>query len=470
MEHKSNGGGGGSSSNASTHTVVSGMVKNINEKGTDVHGNPHSPSGVGDDALLRSPALRDSELQDPNPPSNFPDGGPEAWWTVAGASACMFVSFGWINCVGIFQDYYQEHQLAAYTPSDIAWISSIQLFFMIFMGVFVGKILDDHGPAIPLIMGTFLHVFGLMLTSVSDTYEQIILCQGVLSAIGCSMIFYPAFNCVSTWFLAKRGIAMGIAVMGSSIGGVIFPVMLIHLIPKIGFGWSIRACAFLILGLLIFANFTVRSRLTPVPRPLVIKAFFTPLLELPFTLTTLAIFFFYWGMFLPLTYIVVEAIAQGMDPTLAQYLVPILNAASIIGRTVPNALADKFGHFNMMILMSGFTSLLILAVWLPAHGQSANIAFAIFYGIGSGAGIGLAPVLIHKISDLRDLGVRSGTSFSISSLAGLTGSPIAGQIIKSDHSSFKNMKVYGGISCAVGTALFIAARLAVGGIGKKKTY
>lgn len=32
-------------------------------------------------------------------------------------------------------------------------------------------------------------------------------------------------------------------------------------------------------------------------------------------------------MFLPLTYIVVEVIAQGMDPTLAQYLVPILNGA-----------------------------------------------------------------------------------------------------------------------------------------------
>ncbi|KAK8123713.1 hypothetical protein PG999_003631 [Apiospora kogelbergensis] len=467
MDSMSKGSGGGSS-NASTHTMVGGMMRTLNEKGSDVQSSL-PPSSVHD-GTPRTGVLGDSELQDPNPPSSFPDGGAEAWWTVAGASSCLFVSFGWINCVGIFQDYYQENQLAAYAPSDIAWISSIQLFFMIFMGIVVGKILDDHGPAIPLMMGTFLHVFGLMLTSVSTTYEQIILCQGVLSAIGCSMIFYPAFNCVSTWFLAKRGIAMGVTVMGSSIGGVVFPIMLIHLIPKVGFGWSIRACAFLILALLIFANCTVRSRMTPLPRPLVIKAFFTPLLELPFLLTTLAIFFFYWGMFLPLTYIVVEAIAQGMDPTLAQYLVPILNGASIIGRTVPNALADKFGHFNMMILMSGFTAILILAVWLPTHGDSANIAFTIFYGISSGAGIGLAPILIHKISEVRDLGVRSGTAFSISSLAGLTGSPIAGQIIKSDHSSFKNMKVYGGISCAVGTALFIAARLAVGGIGKKKTY
>ena len=59
-------------------------------------------------------------------PSSFPDGGATAWLTVAGASACLFVSFGWINCVGVFQDYYQTHQLSHYTPSTIAWIPSLQ--------------------------------------------------------------------------------------------------------------------------------------------------------------------------------------------------------------------------------------------------------------------------------------------------------------------------------------------------------
>ena len=52
----------------------------------------------------------DEEKKPVNPmmdPSQFPDGGAKAWLTVAGASACMFVSFGWINCVGIFQNYYQ---------------------------------------------------------------------------------------------------------------------------------------------------------------------------------------------------------------------------------------------------------------------------------------------------------------------------------------------------------------------------
>ena len=59
-------------------------------------------------------------------PKVFPEGGTAAWLTVAGSSACLFVSFGWVNCVGVFQDYYQLHQLKDYTASEIAWIPSLQ--------------------------------------------------------------------------------------------------------------------------------------------------------------------------------------------------------------------------------------------------------------------------------------------------------------------------------------------------------
>jgi hypothetical protein len=56
----------------------------------------------------------------------YPEGGAEAWLAVAGATACLVVSFGWVNVIGIFQEHYQSNQLRDYTASDIAWIPSLQ--------------------------------------------------------------------------------------------------------------------------------------------------------------------------------------------------------------------------------------------------------------------------------------------------------------------------------------------------------
>lgn len=58
--------------------------------------------------------------------ADFPEGGTKAWLTVAGGSACLFVSFGWVNCIGVFQDYCAENQLRNYTQSQISWIPALQ--------------------------------------------------------------------------------------------------------------------------------------------------------------------------------------------------------------------------------------------------------------------------------------------------------------------------------------------------------
>jgi len=75
----------------------------------------------------------------------------------------------------------------------------------------------------------------------------------------------PAIAAVGTWFKKHRALAFGIMVAGSSVGGVILPIMVQHLIVSIGFGWAMRSTAFLLLGLLVFGNIAVKSRLPPNP-------------------------------------------------------------------------------------------------------------------------------------------------------------------------------------------------------------
>jgi hypothetical protein len=256
-------------------------------------------------------------------PADFPDGGFEAWMVVLGGWACLFCckcyihildshvltlcsAFGWINCIGIFQEFYQEDFLKQYSSSTVSWIPSLELFMMFLGGPIFGKTFDSYGPRYLLLVGTFFHVFGLMMTSLSTKYYQILLSQGIVSSLGASAVFYAGMGSVGTWFFKNRAAAFGIMASGSSLGGVIFPIMVSHLIPRVGFPWTMRACAFLILGMLVFANLTVKSRLSPNPKKLVVMEFISPLREPAFCLICIASFFFFFGTFLPFNFIILQ--------------------------------------------------------------------------------------------------------------------------------------------------------------------
>jgi hypothetical protein len=58
--------------------------------------------------------------------------------------------------------------------------------------------------------------------------------------------------------------------------------MIQHLLPQVGFGWTMRICAFQILGLLVIANLTISSNLRHEPRPLSVIHYLGPLRELNF--------------------------------------------------------------------------------------------------------------------------------------------------------------------------------------------
>lgn len=153
----------------------------------------------------------------------FPDGGVSAWLTVFGAFLCYFSSYGWISSMGVFQTYYQQERLPSYSPSDISWILSVQVFALSVFAPFAGKFFDSYGCQGLIGAGTFLHIFGLMMLSLATEYWQIFLAQSVCSGLGVALMFHGATNAVSTWFLKRRGLATGSASSGAAIGGLVIP-------------------------------------------------------------------------------------------------------------------------------------------------------------------------------------------------------------------------------------------------------
>lgn len=280
-----------------------------------------------------------------------------------------------------------------------------------------------------------------------------------------------AVTACSTWFLRHRALAMGIMTAGSSIGGVVLPVMVERLVGNIGFAWAMRSVAFLLLGMVIIGILTVKSRLSPLKQSLSLKDFITPFAETPFLLLTIGVWFVYIGAFIPFTFIIVQARAQGMSANLAGYLVPIVNASSTFGRIIPAHFGDMFGVFNIMILLSGFSAVVCVALWLPStvmasgHTNALIIVFALFYGFASGCILSIVPAMVAKISpDVRKLGVRTGSLYAVSATAVLIGSPIAGVIASGKGNGFLGLTLFTGMPLIIGTVFVVFSRLKLTGL------
>ncbi|KAI0475571.1 major facilitator superfamily domain-containing protein, partial [Xylariaceae sp. FL0804] len=328
----------------------------------------------------------------------------------------------------------------------------MQLFIMTASNAVMGWLFDRYGPKWLLRAGTLVYVFGLCMLSLSTAYWQIMLTQGLVAPLGASAVFNCAVNSTLGWFLRRRAMAVGMVVSGSSLGGVVLPIFLQHLFPRIGFPWTIRALALIVLALCSVSCVTIRSRLPPRPTPFRVMDYVRPLGDRRMLLVIGGSFFAWWGLFVPFSYLPLQAKAAGTDPTLVPYIIPILNACSIPGRVVPGAVADRIGKFNTTIFIAGLSGIITLALWVPGRSTAAIFTYGAVFGFGSGGFISLLPATVAQISDLREIGVRTGVVFFFGAVGALTGSPLGGAIVAAQGGSYLGLQLFCGLVLVIGMA------------------
>jgi MFS family permease len=179
----------------------------------------------------------------------------------------MIISFG------IFQTYYVStlHQ----ARSDIAWVGSIAVFLLFFMGIVSGCLTDAGYLRLTTVIGAALVVLGTFMTSLTENYWQIILAQGVCTGLGNGLLLTPMMTLITTYFRRRLALVMGLAACGSVTGGLIYPSMARTLLPTIGFGWTLRAMGFIQLGTFAIALVCSKPKQSPrKPAPLLDWAVF----------------------------------------------------------------------------------------------------------------------------------------------------------------------------------------------------
>ncbi|KAJ7675901.1 major facilitator superfamily domain-containing protein [Mycena polygramma] len=405
----------------------------------------------------------------PGPPP-YPEGGREAWTVAFGAWLAVLVSFGFLNAFGEkltescrFQQYYAVHQLAGTSSSAISWIGSFQTFCIYFMGTLFGALFDRWGAKPLIVIGGVAFALSCMFQSISTHYWHFLLSQGLLGGIALSCLFTPAYTAAQHWFLKRRGFALGVVTSGSSVGGVIWPILANKLIQDVGFGWALRIMGFLSLALCLVSALLVKERLPPAKG----KQFFAfgLFMKPGYTIFCIGMFFVVWGLFFLIFFLPSYGALHGFDANMTFYSVSVLNAASLFGRIVPGFLADRWGRFNMMVATALASAILTFAS-IAARNEASVLIIAVLYGFTSGNVVSLQGACVPPfMDDPTKIGVAVGQLLSVSAFAGLTGPPIAGALIA--NQGFWAAQVFAGVMLLAGSILILAARQSLSAPGKR---
>ncbi|KAG8164307.1 hypothetical protein KVR01_006225 [Diaporthe batatas] len=395
----------------------------------------------------------------PGPPGGTPppNGGTRAWLQVFGAFGVFFNTWGLLNTFGVFQTYYETGELFVESSSNISWVGSIQAFLVLTGGLISGPLYDRGFLRVLIAVGAFLVVFGHMMLSLATQFWQVVLAQGFCIGLGAGLMFTPSVTVLQSYFSTKIGLASGIAAAGSSFGGIIYPIVLYRLVGEIGFPWSVRVIGFICLATLIPPMVFLRQRVKP-PR---VRAMFdtTAFSDGGWLLFTFGCLLGFVGLYVMLFYLSYYGLATGtVDSSMAFYIVPIFNAMSMFGRTLPNWLSDKTGPLNVLIPCALICGLLVLCMQ-AVHTLAGYVLIAIFFGFFSGAFIAL-PTVVYIIltEDKSRIGTRIGMGFSLLGLGIIIGGPGGGAILGADQ-DWTSTWIFGGVMLLASGATLTILRI-----------
>ncbi|KZT34260.1 MFS general substrate transporter [Sistotremastrum suecicum HHB10207 ss-3] len=397
------------------------------------------------------------------------EGGWDGWMAVAGCWCTQFISVGHANAFGVYEAFYEEQYLSNESSSAIAWIGSTQLALLFGMGLIAGPFFDKGYFRLLLLSSSALYIFCNFMLSITKPHQfyQIFLSQGLGMGLAMGMMLTPTVGLVGHHFRKRRGaLALGIATTGAAIGGAVDPIMLNNLINRGGgastesFQRAVRINGALNAGLLVLANLLMREKKstgsTKVERPKVNVIGF--LKERAYVTMCIGWLLASFGVWFPVVYVQLFSTLKGFSPTFSFYSLSILNGAAILGRVLPNFLADYIGALTLLIPMTfgmGATVLGYLGVGSVAEDAVATAILGFF---NNGCISLIIAASANSAKHKGEIGARIGMVTSFVAIPTLIGPPINGALLTSNF-IWSRPIIFSGVCTLIGAAFLALARI-----------
>ncbi len=361
------------------------------------------------------------------------------WVVVCAAHVVMLIAFGVAYSFAAFFPALQAEFQA--TRGDVALIFSLSGFLYFALGALSGPLADRVGPRRVIAGGMVLVGAGLVATSRAEALWQVYLTYSLAVGIGVGFAYVPAVGAVQRWFVARRGLASGVAVAGIGVDTLAMPPLAAWLIALDGWrgGYLWLGLLSIVVGggaALLIEHSPERRGLAPdgnaapaaAAVPGAMAADMTlgaALRSAPFWLIFIAAGTTSFGMFIPFVHLAAYTVDHGHSATTGVALVSLIGVGSIAGRFALGGIADRFGRRRAFTAM--FVGMTVMElVWLGSTGIVPLAAFAVLFGAFYGGFVALAPALLADYFGARHISSILGFAYSSVAVGTLVGPTLAG--------------------------------------------
>lgn len=207
-------------------------------------------------------------------PSNdsdiFKQNGSYGWVLVLEGFLSSVMTDGSLYAFGVFFPSYVSEFNSTFATAS--WIGSVASGVTVLFAFHVGYLCDRFGYRLVMIIGALCSGIAYVAASYSTAIWQLILSQGILFGIGCSLAYTSGLAIVGQWFTVNRGLAFGVAGSGSGTGQFILALLTGYFLESFGWRVALQYLAIIVTGTLLFCALIMRNitreRNAPVPRPI----------------------------------------------------------------------------------------------------------------------------------------------------------------------------------------------------------
>jgi len=171
---------------------------------------------------------------------------------------CLGSIYSWSVFVKPLTDYFTKTLGQSVTANDVLMPFSVFLAFFAIAMPLTGKYIDTLGPRKVTILGGILTGLGWLLASTVTSVQMLYLVYGVIGGIGVGIAYGVPVAVSARWFPDKKGLAVGLTVLGFGFSAFLIANLADFLIAQYGIMNTFRIFGIAFIALIVLHALPLR--------------------------------------------------------------------------------------------------------------------------------------------------------------------------------------------------------------------